>query len=119
MWAISQPSLVFNLTSSTPSDQKPALNGLVLKKRNREVRVLERIGRDYREFGIELLEDADGDKMDEIKENNSRAADMRMEIVRGWLRGKGKKPVTWRTLIEVLRKIELDELADDITDALQ
>ena len=81
--------------------------------------MLERIGRDYKRFGIELLEDADGDKMDEIKENNSRAADMRMEIMRGWRRGKGKKPVTWRTLIEVLRKIELDELADDITDALQ
>ena len=43
---------------------------------------------------------------------------MRMEIMRGWRRGKGKKPVTWRTLIEVLRKIELNELADDIIDVL-
>ena len=103
-----------------PSDEKPALTELVLTKRNgEEVRVLERIGRDYKRFGIELLEDANGDKMDEIRENNSRAADMRMEIMRGWLRGKGKKPVTWRTLIEVLRKIELKVLADDITDALQ
>ena len=82
------------------------------------VRVLERIGRDYDEFGIELLEDANGDKMEEITENNSRARDIKREVMRGWLRGKGKKPVTWRTLIEVLRKIDLDELADDITDAL-
>ena len=36
------------------------------------------------------------------------------EILREWATGKGKKPVSWETLIEVLRDIELDALASEI-----
>ena len=36
------------------------------------------------------------------------------EILEKWLVGKGKQPVTWATLVEVLRDIELSVLADDI-----
>ena len=36
------------------------------------------------------------------------------EILERWLVGTGKKPVTWTTLVEVLRDIELSILADDI-----
>ena len=37
------------------------------------------------------------------------------EILRQWLSGKGKQPVTWATLIEVLHDIGLSTLAKDIS----
>ena len=37
------------------------------------------------------------------------------EILRQWLSGKGKQPVTWATLVEVLRDIGLSTLAKDIS----
>ena len=36
------------------------------------------------------------------------------EILQEWLAGKGKQPVSWTTLIEVLHDIELTTLAREI-----
>ena len=36
------------------------------------------------------------------------------EILQDWLAGKGKQPVTWATLVGVLRDIELSTLAGQI-----
>ena len=37
-----------------------------------------------------------------------------MEVLQQWITGRGKHPVTWKTLIEVLRDIELSALAGEI-----
>ena len=37
-----------------------------------------------------------------------------MEILEEWIAGRGKQPVTWNTLIEVLHDIELSTLAREI-----
>ena len=39
------------------------------------------------------------------------------EILQEWLTGRGKQPVTWVTLVEVLRDIEFSTLADEIEAA--
>ena len=36
------------------------------------------------------------------------------QILQEWLTKKGKQPVTWATLVEVLHDIELSALADEI-----
>ena len=36
------------------------------------------------------------------------------DILQQWIEGKGKKPVTWKTLIDVLKDVELTALAEDI-----
>ena len=36
------------------------------------------------------------------------------EILREWATGRGKKPVSWETLTEVLRNIGLSTLASEI-----
>ena len=36
------------------------------------------------------------------------------EILKEWLTGRGKQPVTWATLVEVLHDIELSTLAGEI-----
>ena len=37
-----------------------------------------------------------------------------MEVLQQWITGRGKQPVTWMTLTEVLRDIELPVLAGEI-----
>ena len=37
-----------------------------------------------------------------------------IEILQEWVTGRGKQPVTWTTLVEVLRDIELSVLAAEI-----
>ena len=40
------------------------------------------------------------------------------EVLHQWIQGKGEKPVTWNTFIEVLRKIRLSVVAKQIEDSL-
>ena len=37
-----------------------------------------------------------------------------MEVLKEWIIGRGKHPVTWKTLVEVLHDIELSTLAGEI-----
>jgi hypothetical protein len=70
---------------------------------------------DYRAFGTLLLMDDYGNRITAItKELMGNAADINFEVLRLWLEGKGRQPVTWATLVTVLREIRLEELAKDI-----
>ena len=42
------------------------------------------------------------------------AEQINIEILQEWLNGRSKQPVTWATLVEVLRDIKLATLANDI-----
>jgi hypothetical protein len=81
--------------------------------------VAERIADSYKEVGGELLQDLYGNKV-EIKhtDNNFKLVNTNVAILKKWLEGDGKKPVTWRILIQVLDKHGLAELAQDIRKAL-
>ena len=70
--------------------------------------VLERIGY-YDLFGVKLLND--GKVVAEIIRVHQTPRRIKKEIARQWLRGGGREPVTWRTLIEVL-KMMFDERGD-------
>ena len=84
---------------------------------NCKVNIAEKVGKMYLDFGVLLLEDDDGSKIGAIeKEMGRNASDINRRILQLWLRGKGKQPVTWDTLIAVLRDIGLDTLAKGIED---
>ena len=75
---------------------------------DRKVNIVERIGVHYLKFGIFLLEDSDGVIVKALeKEHLKNAEDINMAILQRWLQGKGKKPITWSTLINVLQNIEM------------
>ena len=81
--------------------------------------VAERIGRSYKKVGGELLEDSSGNKVENIwTDNLHMVVDTNVAILKEWLKGSGKRPVTWRTLIQVLEKCGELELAQDIRKAL-
>jgi len=73
------------------------------------------IGIKYFEFGIFLLDDKNGARVSSMAcRHQNIAKQINIQILQEWLTGSGKKPVTWTTLVEVLRDIELSTLADEI-----
>ena len=73
------------------------------------------IGTEYVEFGVFLLDDPNGAIVKIMAHYHlNKAKQINIEIFQEWLTGKGKQPVTWATLVEVLRDIELSTLACQI-----
>ena len=113
-------ALKFSTVLFLPPDKTPSMLDLLrFPGTGKTFSILERIGTNYSDFGIHLLEDETGTVVDSIvKENRENAKDINRTISMRWLQGQGQKPVTWRTLIEVLRDADLTVLASDIETAL-
>ena len=87
-------------------------------KSGKKVKVSERIGTNYRDFGLQLLNDESGQIVDAIIEQKHEKADkINYEILKRWVNGEGK-PRSWETLIEVLEDCELGTLAQEIKNEL-
>ena len=77
--------------------------------------MLDQIGTHYKKLGILLLNDTTGTVTQAIiNQYHRNASEINMEILQRWIQGRGKLPVEWATLIEVLKDIELTELAREI-----
>ena len=61
-------------------------------------------------IALELEEDIDSVRMN----THHQVEEACLEILKRWLSGSGRKPVTWSTFIECLDDIELGILADDL-----
>ena len=85
--------------------------------RQRTINIPQDIGPSYYYFGLHLLDDRNGTRVRslelEYRQNTER---INTEILREWVSGRGKKPVTWETLTEVLHDIELGALASEIEE---
>lgn len=100
---------------STESDDKPTLSQLLkFPGKGGKINIPERIGTNYRLFGIFLLKDDDGAKVASITKEEDKVHDMSLTILSKWLRGEGKQPPTWSTLIEVLKDSSLGVLVEEI-----
>ena len=60
------------------------------------------------------MKDENGAKVDAITKEENRVKDAVLTILKKWLHGEGMHPVTWRTLIHVMRDSDLDVLANDV-----
>ena len=79
-----------------------------------KVNLAQKINR-FQIFGIIILEDDDGDRIDAImREHRDRVEDINMSVFRSWVKGEGLKPVSWATLVDVLQDVGLNTLARDI-----
>ena len=98
------------------SGGQPTMMDLVrFQGRERRINIPQEIGINYRQFGILLLEDTNVSRVRTMEHKHQRDAEqINMEILEQWVSGSSKQPVTWRTLMEVLRDVELSELASDI-----
>ena len=69
----------------------------------------------YVQFGTFLLDDRNGSRVKIMaRKHHYDAEQINTEILQEWLTGRGKQPVTWTTLVKVLRDIELSTLAGEI-----
>ena len=85
--------------------------------RRRRINIPQEIGTKYYQFGVLLLSDETGASMrNVIRKHKEDAEEINCEIFEQWIAGRGKQPVTWRTLVEVLYDVELTALASDIAD---
>ena len=83
--------------------------------KERCINVPEEIGSEYTSFGILLLEDDNGSRIRDIaNKHRDDGKKIAIEILQEWLVGKGRQPVTWQTLVEVLKDAGFSELAKDI-----
>ena len=77
------------------------------------------IQNDYEKLGIQLLHDDNGTIVAGIQsKKRDDPYDIMVEILRQWLQGKGRKPVTWRTLVECLEDTNLHVAADYIAASI-
>ena len=81
--------------------------------------VLKQIGTHYRQLGVLLLEDTTGAVTEAIIKHCHDATEINLQILEQWIQGKGKKPIEWATLIEVLNDIGLSELANEMEHTLK
>ena len=87
-------------------------------KSGRHIKIPQQIGTKYFQFGVLLLNDEIGAQVNAITTQYlGDAEQINFEILRLWIGGKGK-PLSWDTLINVLKDIGLNFLASDIQDGL-
>ena len=78
------------------------------------LRVPQQVGANFSTFGIFLLNDMTGSRVDIIDtECRGKPERIVLKILQEWLEGKGL-PVTWESLIQTLRDTDLSVLADQI-----
>ena len=81
-----------------------------------QLKIPQKISDKYFDFGIFLLNDETGSRVDSIAievESLGRPERIVRRILQEWVLGKGK-PLTWQTLVKTLRDCELNVLADQI-----
>ena len=113
------PILNSNFSLPAPIDDqvdRPTLIECIrFRGRKARINVPQEIGIKYYQFGLLLLEDKTGAKIDSIAHKHRDVPEqINMEILKEWTTGRGKHPVTWKTLVEVLHDIELSTLAGEI-----
>lgn len=79
------------------------------------VNILTEIALKFSQLGTFLLDDRSGSRVKIMARKHLYDAEqINTEIIQEWLTGRGRHPVTWAALVEVLRDIELSTLAGEI-----
>ena len=100
----------------TGLDDKPALPKILrFPGCNGHINLPQRIGSDCFSFGVFLLDDETGARTKAIMvTHQGNPNHINCDIFTEWLQGSGAQPVTWRTLVTILRQTGLVALADEI-----
>ena len=105
---------------STESDYKPTLPQLLnFPGKSGGINIPEKIGVHYKTFGIFLLKDNNGAKIDTIAKEEGELIHISLKILSRWLQGEGTQPPMWSTMIEVLKMSNLGVLAEEISSVIK
>ena len=83
------------------------------------LKIPQRVGANYSTFGILLLNDAIGSRVQALTmASQGNIYHTILRILQEWLEGRGLEPVTWETLIKTLKDSDLSALADEVQQNL-
>ena len=100
---------------------RPTMMELVrFRGRERRINIPQEISTKYYQLGVLLLEDSTGARMEALDHKHLKDSErINLDVLQQWIEGKGKMPVNWRTLVDVLRDVHLTNLAADIDTVKQ
>jgi len=108
----------FSTSGKVQVDQPTLIECVRFRGRERRINISQEIGTKYITFGTLLLEERTGERVNAIAlKHRNDSEQTSMEILEEWIAGRGKHPINWSTLIEVLHDIELSTLAREIEAA--
>ena len=85
----------------------------------KNLKIIKKTSTRYNELAMYLLNDDNCDIVSSLEEKCLHDSDkITRAVFKKWIDGTGRKPVTWQTLVGVLKDIELNSLADEIETAL-
>ena len=103
------------LQTDDQTDRPTLIECIRFRGKKKRINIPQEIGVKYREFGLLLLEDHNGARIRALAHKHMNDAnEVNIEIIEEWVAGKGIHPVSWKTLTELLRDIELSTLAEEI-----
>ena len=87
--------------------------------KRKNLNIIQRTSTCYTNLAMYLLDDDNCEIVDCLKEKcRGDPQEIVTTVYKKWISGTGRQPVTWQTLIDVLRDIELTSLAEEIETAL-
>ena len=106
---------MFHAPIDDQTDLPTLIECIRFRGREKRINIPQEIGVKYYKFGLFLLEDDTGTKIKSIAHKHMNDTEqINTEVLQQWITGRGKHPVTWKTLTEVLYDIGLTTLARDI-----
>lgn len=91
----------------------------ILVDGGKNLKIIQRTSTHYEKLAMHLLDDDNLEIVDVLEEKYHHDPDKIITAVyKKWISGAGKKPVTWHTLVGVLKDIELNSLAKEIETVL-
>ena len=117
---LNMSKLAARIESSVDLTRRPDMPEFVtLKLRNGEaLNIPAEIGHLSLTFGILLLDDTNGKMTEGLAHGKRLPKDISVDILKEWLKGIGRKPTTWKILVDTLKQIGLAELGNDIETSL-
>ena len=100
-------------------DSTPKLHQLVYLKRNDKIfRVIKRVAANWEDVALQLH--FEGYDIDAIaRDANHKTESACRTMFTKWLKGEGRKPTTWKTLITVLDEADLSVVAEELSGLLK
>ena len=96
------------------ADRPTLIECIRFQGKERIINLPQEIGTSYDDFCLLLLDDCNGRRIHFIAcQHKDDARWINKEVLKEWIVGRGKHPVTWKTLNEGLHDIELSTLARD------
>ena len=112
-----------SFTSSLPffGSDRPTIAHLIELpcKGGGSIKTVQQCSSKYYNIGVFLLSDFNAHIVQSlVMEHKNVNEDIMKAVFKKWIDGTGKTPISWNTLIKVLRQVELGTLADELQNAM-